>query len=161
MRCGTGMAWRDRPTIIEYGGDATVVAGLIRYVFEDHLDPDRPTSGRDTQAMPLSPRLMVQTPPVEDPVSTMLTELGVPREESHMGMLRIVNAAQLLAKVAPGIEVVAEREESLDLSDGQTRLTIGRGRIGEADLWPGTRDEFWRRPAARPVLRRAARSGLV
>ncbi len=137
------LAWRggqavayvvwDRHAIIEYGGDASVVAGLIRYVFAEHDDPDRPTSGRGgplgAQALPLPPRLMVRTPPVADAVTAILTALGLPCEERHMGMLRILNATSLLAKVAPGIEVVAEDEERLELADGAERITMGRGAL--------------------------------
>ncbi len=115
--------------IIEYGGEAAAVAGLIRHVFAERDDPNRPTSGRDPQAMPLPPRLMVRTPPAADSFTAILTGLGLPCQSTHMGMLRIINARQLLAKVAPWLTVVEESEEQLVLADGREQLTIGRGAL--------------------------------
>jgi predicted acetyltransferase len=111
--------------VVEYGGEAEIVAGLIRRAFADRDDPQRSTSARDSQ----TPRLMVRTPPAEDDVTARLTALGLPCQSSHMGMLHVIHAGQLLAKVAPAISVVAESEDRLTLTDGREQLTLDRGTL--------------------------------
>jgi hypothetical protein len=75
----------------------------------------------------------VTTPPAGDDLGDFLERLGLPCERTYLGMLRVINARQLLAKVAPQV-VVEEADDGAD--DGPVVLRAGAQRrvVGQRAL---------------------------
>ncbi|HEX5414229.1 MAG TPA: GNAT family N-acetyltransferase [Chloroflexota bacterium] len=114
--------------ILESGGPTEEVAGLIGEIFRQLDDPSVSTSTRDRRKSPdgLTLRLKVATPPIDEGFGGWLQHLGVPAQFSYLGMIRVVNARQLLAKLAPRIVVERDEEAEICLRDGDTSLTLSR-----------------------------------
>jgi GNAT acetyltransferase-like protein len=119
------MVLRGAGTVVEYGGPAPAVAGLIRAVFLRLDDPTISTSTR-SGAAPMTPLWEVQTPPGGDGLAHWFEELGLPFRQGYLGMLRVINARQLLGKVAPAIAVEAETDAGITLRHGRERVTLSR-----------------------------------
>ena len=114
---------RDR--IVEYGGPAKTVAGLIREIFAQIDDPSASTSTVDNRRVALTGHLRVTASPGGNGLGKYLEELGIPHQLAYLGMIRIINPAQLMNKIAPRI-TVEEKGEVIILDDGGERLERDR-----------------------------------
>jgi hypothetical protein len=114
--------------IVEYGGPATDVAALIGELYRRRDDLSVSTSTYERGGAPRvpTPRIEVETPPMDEGLGHFLTELGLPAQFGYLGMIRIINARQLLGKIAPQITIERDDEDELALRDGSERLTMSR-----------------------------------
>jgi len=115
-------------TILEYGGPTEDVAGLIGAIYRLMDDQAISTSTRDRRRSVDSPtlHLKVVTPPLDDGFGGLLQRLGIPAQFSYLGMIRIVNARQLLGKLAPRVVVERDDEDEIRLRDGDDSRTVSR-----------------------------------
>jgi hypothetical protein len=114
--------------IVEYGGPATAVAALIGEIYRRRDDLSVSTSTYERGRAPRAPTPLVEieTPPADDGLGHFLADLGLPARFSYLGMFRIIDAHQLLGKIAPRIAIERDDEDELELRDGSERLTISR-----------------------------------
>jgi len=117
---------RDR--VVECGGAGEDVAGLVAEIFHRLDDPAASTSTRDRTRPGTGPTLHLQvtSPPRDEGFGSLLERIGLPAEHHYLGMLRVVNARQLLGKLAPRLVVERDDETDLTLRDGSARLTLSR-----------------------------------
>lgn len=112
--------------VLEHGGPPATIAGLVRTLFEGTDDPALSTSGRNENDVPWTLRMTIHTPPVDDGMSHFLYNLGVPHSRTYLGMIRIINAQQLLHKIAPRFVFQEETEEEILVRDGTSQHQIDR-----------------------------------
>lgn len=112
--------------ILEHGGTSEVAAGLVRAVFEREDDSTRSTSGRDDSGAASTLHMTIYTAPVNLGLGSLLSRLGFPLNRSYLGMIRIINAKQLLQKVAPHLIVEENNEEEVVVRDRSNRYRIDR-----------------------------------
>jgi len=106
--------WR----VVEYGGEADTVAGLLRGVFTKLDDPDARTSEPKPDQRQATIDIKVKTPDSGEGLPGLLRNLGIPSTLGNIGMILILNAPGLFE--ALGIENVL-----LQRRDGGWRLTHG------------------------------------
>ena len=114
-----------RGRIVEYGGEAETVAGLIREVFARLDDPNVSTSTVDDCREPLTGHLQVTASPSGNGLGDYLGEFRIPHQLAYLGMIRIINPAQLINKIAPRITVEEEGDKVI-LDDEGERLQMDR-----------------------------------
>jgi len=114
--------------VIETGGPGDLAAALVAELYRRHDDPDVSTSTYERGRPPRVPtlRLQVHAPPLDDGLGAFLQRLGVPAQLDYLGMIRVVNARQLLGKLAPRVVVERDDEDEVTLRDGQEWLSLSR-----------------------------------
>ncbi len=111
--------------IVEYGGEAETVTGLIRDVFARLDDPSVSTSTVDDRREPLTGHLQVTASPSGNGLGDYLGKFGIPHQLVYLGMIRIINPPQLINKIAPRITVEEEGDKVI-LDDGGEHLQMDR-----------------------------------
>ena len=124
-----------RGRIVEYGGEAETVAGLIREVFARLDDPSASTSTVDDGREPLTGHLQVTASPSGNGLGDYLGKFGIPHQLAYFGMIRIINPAQLINKIAPRITVEEEGDKVI-LDDEGERLQMDRRALVKLLLGP-------------------------
>jgi predicted N-acetyltransferase YhbS len=109
-----GFARTARRRVIEYAGEAEVVAALVRAVFERLDDPHLSTTDRDSRNAPvLDASLRLVSPAYETQLSHCLDELGIPYSRKYLGMIRIIDPAGLMEEFGlKGAAVTVEGEST-------------------------------------------------
>ncbi len=92
--------------VVEYAGEASDAAGLIREVFLQRDQTPEPTSTSQRLG-----RMTVETPAVARGLTALLRDLGLPYSFGPRGMMWVVNLESLLGKLGLAGEIVAVRIE--------------------------------------------------
>jgi hypothetical protein len=124
--------------VIESGGPGGLAAVLVAELYRRRDDPAVSTSTYERGRAPRLPtlRLRVHLPPGDDGLGAYLQRLGVPGQLDYLGMIRILNARQLLGKLAPRVVVEREEEDAVTLRDGAEVLTLSRRDLVKLCLGP-------------------------
>jgi hypothetical protein len=124
-------------TIIEWGGAADVVLGLVRAYFEraDRMDVSTSLRGADFKAVRLQ-CISVVTPAQGHAVMGLLDDLRMPYSLDYCGMLRIVDPVRLLDAYGVIGITVSEREGSYTVSDGRSSAILSPNLLTKLFLGP-------------------------
>jgi hypothetical protein len=135
--------------VIEWGGNAQSVAGLVRSYFEASDDPALSTSQRNDAGRPIIlPNLSLITPAWPHPLVTMLDAVRIPYATEYLGMMYVVDPRPILDAYglsaldveAVGDEFILHYEgEAVKLTRNQlAKLFFGPERISNfaAHLFP-------------------------
>ncbi len=114
--------------LMEHGGPAEVVAGLVREIFHrvDAETAGVSTSTRDSSFTPLlQPEMLVEANPLQPKLTTLLDEVGFPFRRAAWNMLYLIDPAGLVAKLGPDDLEVWEQDGLFTLrrSDREERYS--------------------------------------
>ena len=138
-----------RRRVIEYAGEADVVASLVRAVFERLDDPHLSTTDRDSRNIPImDASLRLVSPAWGTRLGHYLDGLRIPRSRTYLGMIRIIDPVGLVEAFGlKGAAVTTEDEFTTVSYRGETatfdacglaKLLCGPERVSPfcADLLP-------------------------
>ena len=136
-------------TVVEWGGPAVTVAGLVRAWFESIDDSDTSTSGRDASRQPvLNDQITVVAPHAGHGFVQLLDELGIPCRVDYLGMLYLIDPRGVLdafdykeirLSSKDGMFTVARGGEEVTLAQTElTKLFFGPERVTDlaGDVFP-------------------------
>jgi hypothetical protein len=123
--------------IIEWGGPADVVAGLLRAFYQASDDLAASTSTRDEKFRPiLQEEMTVVTPASGHALVCLLEELGIPRSVHYLGMVYIFDPERILdAYNICGIGVSGQGPD-FTLTRGGDSITLDRNGLGKLFFGP-------------------------
>jgi len=97
--------------VVEYGGDAGRILGLIRNVLEEQ---------------PGIRSISAATPSASDALTQLLDDRGIPKQTRYLGMLRVIRPESLLRKLGLNGITVHEHEDRIDLGWKGTNVSVTR-----------------------------------
>jgi hypothetical protein len=129
--------------VLEWGGEAEEVAGLVRACYEAMDDPQASTSQRASDGGPLLLRtLMLYTPGWQLPLVRLLDVLRIPYNSEYLGMIYLVNPQGILdAYRIPDVRVVDVGEEFV-VWDGAVSQRFDRRQLTKLFLGPERMSEI-------------------
>lgn len=124
--------------VVEYAGETSDAAGLIREIFTRRDREEEPTSTTQRGG-----RLTVETPTVARGLPALLRDLGLPYSFGPRGMMWVVNLESLLEKLGLSGEIAAERiSGGWRLRRGSQQAEIPEGHLAKLFFGPERVSDF-------------------
>lgn len=133
---------RDR-TVIEWGGPAETVVGLVRAWFESIDDSNASTSGRDASRQPvLNDQMTVVAPRVGHAFAQLLDQLGIPCRVDYLGMLYLIDPRGVLDAFDHKEIALSSRDGTFTVTRGGEEITLTRTELTKLFFGPERVSDF-------------------
>lgn len=114
-------------SVIEWGGPAEVIGGLVRTWFKQADDPKASTSARDASFQPVVRDDMTLIAPFKGhALVTMLEQIGIPHDLDYLGMVYLLDPVGVLKAFGHREIEVSPQEDKFTLVRGNERVTLTR-----------------------------------
>jgi len=117
-------------TVVEWGGEAALIAGLVRAWFKDTDEPAASTSGRDAEYPPVGQHsISLMAPAGGHPFVDLLESQRFPCHVHPRRMLYLVDPQAVLAAFGIGDIRISPEGESFIVERGADRITVDRHQL--------------------------------
>jgi len=129
--------------VVEWGGPAPLVAGLVRAYFEMRDDPRASTSARDEAFRTIVRDQMTLAAPVGGhPFLDLLDTLRIPVNVGYAGMLRLLDPQGILAAFGLNDIYASANEDVVVLHRGDQRCVLPRAQAAKLFFGPERVSDF-------------------
>ena len=130
-------------TVIEWGGAAELVAGLVRAWFKRTDNPDIPTSAVDESRRPLLQDEITLVAPAEGHLLVeMLQGLRMPCNNSYLGVMYVLDPKGLLQATGHTDIVISEKDIGFSLLRGPERVDLAQCELAKQFFGPERVSDF-------------------